>query len=124
MTQLTLVLAGTGKTGRRVAHRLTAHGVPVRLGSRSARPPFDWHDPRSAAIDRPVRYVPVSIMDYAEAVASVVPAEEALAMATLFAKVLDGRNSRPTDDVERVLGRPARDFREFAGDAAATGAWS
>lgn len=42
--QPTLVLGGTGKTGRRVAERLTAHGVPVRLGSRSAQPPFDWED--------------------------------------------------------------------------------
>jgi uncharacterized protein YbjT (DUF2867 family) len=38
------VLAGTGKTGRRVAERLTAHGVPVRIGSRSGEPPFDWED--------------------------------------------------------------------------------
>ncbi|MGX7672266.1 NmrA family transcriptional regulator [Plantactinospora sp. DSM 117369] len=43
-TALTLVLGGTGKTGRRVAERLTARGVPVRLGSRSGRPPFDWWD--------------------------------------------------------------------------------
>ncbi|MGY1745332.1 SDR family oxidoreductase [Blastococcus sp. SYSU D00695] len=39
-----LVLGGTGKTGRRVAARLTGRGVPVRLGSRSGRPPFDWSD--------------------------------------------------------------------------------
>jgi uncharacterized protein YbjT (DUF2867 family) len=40
----TLVLGGTGKTGRRVAARLTARGLPVRLGSRAADPPFDWTD--------------------------------------------------------------------------------
>ncbi len=40
----TLVLAGTGKTGRRVAARLGARGVPVRIGSRKAEPSFDWHD--------------------------------------------------------------------------------
>jgi uncharacterized protein YbjT (DUF2867 family) len=40
----TLVLGGTGKTGRRVAERLAARGLPVRLGSRSANPPFDWVD--------------------------------------------------------------------------------
>ncbi|MGP3969244.1 NmrA family NAD(P)-binding protein [Streptomyces sp. 6N223] len=40
-----LVLGGTGKIGRRVAERLTSHGVPVRIGSRSATPPFDWEDP-------------------------------------------------------------------------------
>ena len=38
----TLVLGSTGKTGRRVAARLKARGVNVRLGSRSALPPFDW----------------------------------------------------------------------------------
>ena len=40
----TLVLGGTGKTGRRVAERLTARGLPVRIGSRSATPTFDWDD--------------------------------------------------------------------------------
>jgi uncharacterized protein YbjT (DUF2867 family) len=45
----TLVLGGTGKTGRRVAQRLTARGVPVRIGSRSGEPPFEWHDPASWA---------------------------------------------------------------------------
>jgi uncharacterized protein YbjT (DUF2867 family) len=41
----TLVLGGTGKTGRRVAQRLTARGLPVRIGSRSGAPPFDWQQP-------------------------------------------------------------------------------
>jgi uncharacterized protein YbjT (DUF2867 family) len=40
--QTTLVLGGTGKTGRRVAQRLEARGVPTRVGSRSGEPPFDW----------------------------------------------------------------------------------
>ncbi len=40
----TLVLGGTGKTGRRVVERLTARGLPVRIGSRSGEPPFDWED--------------------------------------------------------------------------------
>jgi uncharacterized protein YbjT (DUF2867 family) len=39
-----LVLGGTGKTGRRVVDRLRARDVPVRVGSRSAQPPFDWDD--------------------------------------------------------------------------------
>lgn len=41
---LTLVTGGTGKTGRRVVARLTERGVPVRVGSRSGDPPFDWTD--------------------------------------------------------------------------------
>lgn len=40
-----LVLGGKGKTGRRVAERLTATGQPVRIGSRFGVPPFDWEDP-------------------------------------------------------------------------------
>jgi len=42
--QTTLVLGGTGKTGRRVAQRLRALDLPVRVGSRAGRPPFDWED--------------------------------------------------------------------------------
>ena len=42
---MTLVLGGTGKTGRRVAERLAAAGKPVRVGSRSGTPPFDWNEP-------------------------------------------------------------------------------
>ena len=267
-----LILGGTGKTGRRLAHRLTSRGLPVRLGSRAAEPPFDWHDPATwpAVVDgvtavyvtyqpdlgfpgaaeairgftaaavtagvrhvvllsgrneeetwpaeravresgaawtilraswfaqnfsefflldpvmsgtvslpgrpdlaepfvdvediadvaaavltddrhagriyeltgpraltfpealaeiasasgRAARFVQVSTQDYADAASSMVPAEEAQAMATLFAKVLDGRNSRPTDDIERILARPARDFTAFATAAAKSGAWS
>lgn len=39
-----LVLGATGKTGRRIAERLRTRGLPVRLGSRSATPSFDWND--------------------------------------------------------------------------------
>ena len=41
----TLVIGATGKTGRRVAERLKARNLPVRIGSRSGQPPFDWVDP-------------------------------------------------------------------------------
>jgi uncharacterized protein YbjT (DUF2867 family) len=42
---ITLVLGGTGKTGRRVAERLQTRGVETRIASRSANPSFDWSDP-------------------------------------------------------------------------------
>ena len=42
---ITLVIGGTGKTGRRVANRLVEAGRKVRIGSRSAKPPFDWEKP-------------------------------------------------------------------------------
>ncbi|WP_238335102.1 NAD(P)H-binding protein [Kribbella amoyensis] len=44
-----LVLAATGKTGRRVVRGLRERGVEVRAGSRKADPPFDWSDPGSWA---------------------------------------------------------------------------
>ncbi|PAP99620.1 NAD(P)H-binding protein [Mesorhizobium mediterraneum] len=40
----TLILGGTGKTGRRLADKLAAQGLPVRIGSRSGTPPFDWEN--------------------------------------------------------------------------------
>lgn len=39
-----LVLGGTGKTGSRVAQRLAQRGWPIRIGSRSGEPKFDWQD--------------------------------------------------------------------------------
>ena len=50
---VTLVLGGTGKTGRRVAERLADKGVETRVASRSADIPFDWNDPGTweAALD-------------------------------------------------------------------------
>ena len=39
-----LVLGGTGKTGRRIVGQLRDKGLPVRIGSRSANPGFDWYD--------------------------------------------------------------------------------
>lgn len=41
---LTLVIGGTGKTGRRVVQRLQSANHAVRIGSRSAKPGFDWNN--------------------------------------------------------------------------------
>lgn len=46
-TGTTLVLGGTGKTGRRIVERLSARGLPVRVGSRTGTPPFDWTLPET-----------------------------------------------------------------------------
>ena len=75
-------------------------------------------------VGRPVRYVPVTAEDFRAGAADAgVPAEDVDALTDLFARVLDGHNAFVTDDVERVLGRPARDFAEYARTAAAAGAW-
>ena len=270
-TRPTLVLGATGKTGRRVAERLTARGVPVRPGSRSGKPPFDWDDratwtptlhgmgaayvtyypdlaiPGAAAVvgdfanlavksgvqrlvllsgrgedealrgeqavrdsgadwtilrstwfsqnfseglfvdqvlngevalpvatvqepfvdaddiaeiavaaltddrhvgqlyeltgprlltfpeaideiaraaGREVRYKQVSPEQYASLLAEQnVPAEFVSLMNYLFTEVLDGRNAHLADGVQRALGRPPRDFADYAREAAATGIW-
>lgn len=44
MKKRILVIGGTGKTGRKVAERLTKLGQEVRIGSRSNTPSFDWQD--------------------------------------------------------------------------------
>ena len=41
----------------------------------------------------------------------------------LFSTVLDGRNAHVTDGVERALGRPPKDFSDYARETAATGIW-
>jgi uncharacterized protein YbjT (DUF2867 family) len=270
--QLTLVLGGNGKTGRRIVERLTTLGVPVRVGSRSGNPPFDWNDPDtwadvvdgvsaayiaytpdlivpgaveavrafsevavksgvtrlvllsgrgeeeamaaeevvqqsgaewtivrcswfnqnfsedyllepvlegaialpgglsaepfvdaediadvataaltdgrhsgqvyeltgprlltfadaageiSRATGREIEYVPVSTEEYVDgAKADGLPAEIVDVLANLFTRVLDGRNASLADGVQRALGRPPRDFADFAADVARTGAWN
>ncbi len=268
----TLVLGGTGKTGRRVAERLLARGLPVRIGSRSGQPPFDWSNPATwtpalegvgavyisyypdvaapggveavssfakAAVDNGVRrlvllsgrgepeaeeaeaavrdsgadltilratwfaqnfsegfmlepvqqgvialpagdtpepfvdlddiadvavaaltedghigqlyeltgprlltfaevaeeiaevtgreihYVPISIEEYATAATQQgLPGEVVDLLRYLFGVVLDGRNARVADGVQRALGRPPRDFRDYTRTTAATGVWA
>jgi uncharacterized protein YbjT (DUF2867 family) len=79
----------------------------------------------AAASGRPVRFERVTTEECAARMtAEGVPADEAEGLATLFARILDGRNARPTDDVKRVTGHEARDFRDFVRAAAATGVWN
>ena len=79
----------------------------------------------SSATGRLVRYLPVTPKEYAsELVTHGLPEEEAVPIAELIADVLDGRNSYLTDGVQRALGRPPRDFADYAREAAATGVWT
>jgi hypothetical protein len=41
----------------------------------------------------------------------------------LFTEVLDGRNAHLTDDLQRALGRPPRDFADYSRETAASGIW-
>ncbi len=79
----------------------------------------------STAIGREVQYIPVTSKEYAaELIDHEIPEQVAQLLAELIAEVLDGRNSYLTDGVERALGRPPRDFAEYARETAASGAWN
>ena len=53
-----------------------------------------------------------------------VPSDVVDLLVYLFGEVLDGRNVAVADGVQRALGRPPRDFADFAREAAATGIWN
>jgi len=52
------------------------------------------------------------------------PKEVAWLLDYLFSTVLDGRNAHLTDGVQRALGRPPKDFADYAQEIAATGLWN
>ena len=77
------------------------------------------------AAGRDVRYVTIPNDAFQAGLAEAgVPADAAGLLDYLFTTVLDGRNAQVTDGVQRALGRPARDFRDYAREVAATGAWN
>lgn len=85
----------------------------------------DTVDEIAKASGRSITYVPVSTEEFAAGLAEqAVPPDLVEFLTHLFTKVLDGRNSHLTGDIEQILGRPARDFHEYAEAAAATGVWS
>lgn len=78
----------------------------------------------TAAIGRDVTFVPMSKEAYAADISQQgFPGEVANHIADVIALALDGRNAFVTQDVQKVLGRPARDFAVYAQAAAAAGAW-
>jgi len=79
----------------------------------------------ATATGRSIQYISVSLEDYAAgATEHGVPADVVAALSHVFGEVLDGRNAHLCDGVQRALGRPPRDFTDYARDTAATGVWS
>ena len=68
----------------------------------------------ACASGRPLRYTPISLEAYAEQLAPHLPAEQAAFFVDLFGQLLDGHNALLTDGVHRALGRPPRDFSDYA----------
>ena len=78
----------------------------------------------STATGRDIEFVPVPHDAFvAEVAASGAPQDVVWMLDYLFATVLDGRNAYLTDGVQRALGRPPKDFADFAREIAATGIW-
>ena len=76
------------------------------------------------ASGREIRYVPVSIEEYAAGAAGFgVPADFVEFLTYLFSDVL-GNSAYLTDGVQRALGREPRDFADYARETAARGVWN
>jgi uncharacterized protein YbjT (DUF2867 family) len=77
------------------------------------------------AAGRDIRYEQISMEQLTAVLAEQeVPAEVVELLTYLFTEVLDGRNAKLADGVQRALGREPRDFADFAREAAARGVWN
>ena len=105
---ITLVLGGTGKTGRRVAERLRSRGVATRVASRSATPAFDWDDPGTwdAALEGVtaayISYAPdLAIPGATESIRAFV--DKAAARGVRRMVLLSGRGEEEAQACERIV---------------------
>lgn len=76
------------------------------------------------ATEREIRYVPISAAEFRLGLeqAGMSPGEVGLIM-YLFTSVLDGRNQSVTTDVQKVLGRPATRFKDYAAPVSEAEVW-
>ncbi len=78
----------------------------------------------SKAVGRRINYTQISGEDFAEGMRGAgVPEDVIVLLDELFTVTLDGRNCEVQSGVMEALGRPARDFADYARDAAASNAW-
>ena len=106
--KLTLVVGGTGKTGRRVAKGLKDRNVPVRIGSRAGDPPFDWERPDTW--DPALRDVDSAYVNYAPDLAFPGAADRVAAFTRLAVDrgvrrlvLLSGRNEEGARRAEQAV---------------------
>ncbi|MDJ0761192.1 MAG: NmrA family NAD(P)-binding protein [Woeseiaceae bacterium] len=79
----------------------------------------------SGATDRTIPFVRISRQQFAHVLtAAGAPAIISWLMDYLFGTVLDGRNAKVGDGVQRALGRNPADFRDFAKRAVDRGTWN
>ncbi|PWJ20343.1 NmrA family NAD(P)-binding protein [Jannaschia seohaensis] len=78
----------------------------------------------SDAIGRPIQHVPITFEDFHANVAASGGEFVADVFTAIARETLDGRNAHTTDGVMQALGRPPRDFADFARAAAKANVWS
>lgn len=77
------------------------------------------------ATDRSITFEPLSLDGYAQMLREFqVPEDHIWLINYLFSEVLDGRNASVTNDVEKILGRKAKDFSQYVAETAKTGVWN
>ncbi|WP_426484308.1 NmrA family transcriptional regulator [Flavobacterium sp. 2] len=77
------------------------------------------------ASDRNITFQSLSLDEYSQMLKEYQVPEDHIWLANyLFEQVLDGRNSHITSDIEKVLGRKAKDFTAYAKETAKTGIWN
>lgn len=77
----------------------------------------------SQAIGRHIQHVPIGFKDFHASIATNGGEFVADVFTAIARETLDGRNAHLNDGVMDALGRPARDFTEFALKAARNGIW-
>lgn len=78
----------------------------------------------SQATGREIRHIPITFEDFHQNIAQAGGTFVADVFTAIARETLDGRNAQTTDGVMRALGRPPRDFADFAKAAARSGAWT
>jgi uncharacterized protein YbjT (DUF2867 family) len=103
-----LVLGGSGKTGRRIVERLQARHITVRVGSRTAEPPFNWEDPSTwapallGATSAYISFFPdIAVPGAPEAIAAFTA--QALNGGTRRLVLLSGRGEEEAQRAEQIL---------------------
>jgi uncharacterized protein YbjT (DUF2867 family) len=110
-----LVLGGSGKTGRRIVERLQAQYIPVRVGSRTAVPTFNWEDDstwKHALEGTTAAYISffpdIAVPGAPEAIASFTA--QALKQGTRRLVLLSGRGEVEAQRAEQMLQNSGADW--------------
>ncbi|MFD2824640.1 NmrA family NAD(P)-binding protein [Lacinutrix iliipiscaria] len=83
-------------------------------------------DIMAQAANKPIQFVPISIEEFKDGMRQAgLPESYIWLFGYLFQDVLGNPNNQEVyNDVEKVLGRPAKSFETFAKETAATGIWN